>query len=164
MPLVVTIAVRLPAVAGFVENMTVSDVVVAEVTVPTAPLSKTTVLFAAIGLKLLPLIVTVLPVAAMLVVVDVTTGATVAIGVAELLNAPVVTTTVNGPPMFGNAASVTLRDVVVAAVIMPTAPLLNAIELLVIVELNPKPAMVSVVVPAAKAVVFAVTVGTTVAT
>lgn len=39
----------------------------------------------------------------MLVVVDVTTGATVAIGVAALLNAPVVTTTVSGPPMFGNA-------------------------------------------------------------
>jgi hypothetical protein len=100
----------------------------------------------------------------MLVVVDVTTGATVAIGVAALLNAPVVTTTVNGPPMFGKAASVTLRDVVVAAVIMPTAPLLNAIELLVIVELNPKPAMVSVVVPVARAVVLEVTVGTTVAT
>lgn len=51
MTLVMTIAVRLPAVAGFVENMTVSDVVVAEVTVPSAPLSKTTVLFAAIGLS-----------------------------------------------------------------------------------------------------------------
>ena len=43
-PLVMTTAVRLPAVFGFVENVTVSDVAVAAVTVPTAPSLKLTVL------------------------------------------------------------------------------------------------------------------------
>lgn len=96
--------------------------VVAEVTVPTAPLSKTTVLFAAIGSKLVPVIVTVVAVAATFVVVAVTVGETVAIAVAALLNPPVVTTTVRGPPTFGKAARVTLSEVDVAAVIIPTAP------------------------------------------
>lgn len=45
---VVTTAVRFPAV-GFTENVTVSDVVVAEVTVPTAPLLNVTVLREATG-------------------------------------------------------------------------------------------------------------------
>ncbi len=107
---------------GFVENVTVSDVVVAVVTVPTAPLSKTTVLFAAIGSKLVPVIVSVVAVAAMLVVVDDTVGDTLAMAVAVLLRPPVVTTTVSGPPTLGNAARVTLNDVEVAAVIIPTAP------------------------------------------
>ena len=164
MPPVVTTAVRLPAVAGFVEKVTVNDVVVAEVTVPIAPLSNTIVLFAAVGSKLLPVIVTVLTLAARLVVVAVTTGDTVATAVAALLNNDVVTTTFSGPAMFGNAANVILSEVVVAAVIMPTAPLLKLTELFVIVELKPKPAIVSVVVPAANAVVLDVTVGTTLAT
>ena len=164
MPRVVTTAVRLPAVAGFVEKVTVNDVVVAAVTVPIAPLSKVTVLFEAVGLKLLPVIVTVLALAERLVVVAVTTGDTVATAVAALLNNDVVTTTFSGPAMFGNAANVILSEVVVAAVIMPTAPLLKLTELFVIVELKPKPAIVSVVVPAANAVVLDVTVGTTLAT
>jgi hypothetical protein len=42
--LVVTMAVRVPAEVGLVEKVTVSEVAVAEVTVPTAPLLKTTVL------------------------------------------------------------------------------------------------------------------------
>jgi hypothetical protein len=46
-PSVVTTAVRMPAV-GCVENVTVSDVAEAEVTVPTAPLLKTTVLLLAV--------------------------------------------------------------------------------------------------------------------
>ncbi len=107
---------------GFVENVTVSDVVVAEVTVPTAPLSKMTVLFAATVSKLVPVIVTVVAVAARFVAAAVTVGDTVAMAVAVLLKPPVVTTTVRGPPMFGNAARVTLSDVEVAAVIIPTAP------------------------------------------
>ena len=45
---VVTTAVRLPAAAGLVENVTVNDVAVAAVTVPTAPSLKTTVLLLAI--------------------------------------------------------------------------------------------------------------------
>ena len=122
MPPVVTTAVTLPAVVGFVENVTVSDVVVAAVTVPMAPLSKTTVLFAAIGSKLVPVIVTVVASAARLVVVAVTVGDTVAMAVAALLKPPVVTTTVRGPPTLGNAARVILSDVEVAAVMIPTAP------------------------------------------
>lgn len=122
MPPVETTAVRLPAVVGFVENVTVSDVVVAEVTVPMAPLSKTTVLFAVIGSKLVPVMVTVAASAARFVGVAVTVGDTVATVVAALLKPPVVTTTVRGPPTSGNAAKVTLSDVEVAAVIIPTAP------------------------------------------
>ena len=117
-----TTAVKTPAVAGFVENVTVSAVVVADVTVPTAPLSKTTVLLAAIGSKLVPVIVTVVAVATWFVVVDVTVGDTLAMAVAALLKPPVVTTTDRGPPTSGNAARVTLSDVDVAAVIIPTAP------------------------------------------
>lgn len=122
MPPVETTAVRLPAVVGFVENVTVSDVEVAEVTVPMAPLSKTTVLFAAIGSKLVPVMVTVAASAARFVAVEVTVGDTVATVVAALLKPPVVTTTVRGPPTSGNAAKVMLSDVEVAAVIIPTAP------------------------------------------
>ena len=59
---------------------------------------------------------------------------------------------------------VTLRDVVVAAVIMPTAPLLNAIELLVFAELNPKPAIVIVAALARRFEVLMVTTGLTVTT
>lgn len=43
-PLVVTTAERLPATNGFVVKSTVNDVLVAALTVPTAPLLKTTVL------------------------------------------------------------------------------------------------------------------------
>ena len=61
---VVTTAERSPAVVGLVENVTVSDVAVAEVTVPTAPSSKVTVLLLAVLSKPKPLIVTVLALAA----------------------------------------------------------------------------------------------------
>ena len=54
---VVTTAVRLPAVSGRVERVMVSDVAVASVTVPAAPLLKTTVLFVAVVSKPKPLIV-----------------------------------------------------------------------------------------------------------
>ncbi len=75
--LTVTTAVRLPAV-GLVENVTVSDVAVALVTVPTAPLLKVTVLLAAVVLKPNPAITTVLAVSARFVVAAVTTGPTAA--------------------------------------------------------------------------------------
>lgn len=42
--MLVTIAVKLPAVVGDVDKVTVNDVAVAAVTVPTAPLLKVTVL------------------------------------------------------------------------------------------------------------------------
>ena len=76
--LVVTIAVRLPTAVGFVEKVTVSDVAVAAVTVPAAPLLSTTVLFAAVVEKPNPLIVTVVALNGKLVVLTVTTGVTVA--------------------------------------------------------------------------------------
>ena len=50
MPLLCTTAVRLPAI-GVVEKVTVREVAVAVVTVPTAPLLKVTVLLPAVGLK-----------------------------------------------------------------------------------------------------------------
>lgn len=76
--MVVTTAVKLPAVCGLVENVTISEVAVAVVTVPTAPLLKVTVLFAATVLKPAPVIVTVDALASNEVVVAVTAGATVA--------------------------------------------------------------------------------------
>ena len=74
-PLVVTTAVRLPAVAR-VENETVNAVAVADVTVPTAPLLKTTVLFAATVSNRVPAMTTELAVNARLVVAAVTVGRT----------------------------------------------------------------------------------------
>jgi len=50
-PFVVTMAVRLPAVFGLTEKVTVRVVDVEDVTAPTAPLSNTKVLFAGIELK-----------------------------------------------------------------------------------------------------------------
>ena len=66
-----TTAVRLPAV-GFVEKVTVSDVAVDAVTVPTAPLLKTTVLLPGVVLKPEPLIVIVAALAARAAVLAVT--------------------------------------------------------------------------------------------
>lgn len=76
--MVVAITVRLPAVAGRVENVTVSDVFVAAVTVPTALLFKTTVFLDAIGSNPKPLIVRVFELAARADVLLVMTGLTVA--------------------------------------------------------------------------------------
>ncbi len=72
-PFVVTTAVKLPA-AGTVENEIDSAVEVAEVTVPTAPLLKTTVLLAAVVLNPEPLMVMVVALIARLEVLEVTTG------------------------------------------------------------------------------------------
>ncbi len=73
-----TTAVKLPAVAGRVEKVTVKDVFVADVTVPTALLLKTTVLLAGSRSKPNPLMVTVVEFAASEAVLPVTTGVTVA--------------------------------------------------------------------------------------
>ncbi len=75
--LTVTTAVKLPAL-GLVENVTVSVVAVAAVTLPTAPLLNVTVLLAAVVLKPKPLMVIVVAVSASDVVACVTTGPTVA--------------------------------------------------------------------------------------
>ena len=76
-PLVVTMAVSGPALVGFVENVTVSEVAVAAVTVPAAPSLKATVLTPA-GSKPKPLMVIVVALAARLLLLEVTTGVTVA--------------------------------------------------------------------------------------
>ncbi len=73
----VTTAVKLPAV-GLVDNVTLSDVAVAEVTVPTAPLLNTTVLSDAVVSKPVPAIVSVFAVASKFVELKVTAGASVA--------------------------------------------------------------------------------------
>jgi hypothetical protein len=71
---VVTTAVRLPIVSGAVSNPTVNDVFVADDTVPTAPLLKTTVLFPAVVENPKPAITIVEALAAILAVLRVTTG------------------------------------------------------------------------------------------
>ncbi len=76
--MVVTTAVRLPADVGRVENVTVRACCVAAVTVPMAPLLKTTTLREATGSNANPLIVTVLLLAARFTVLLVTIGMTVA--------------------------------------------------------------------------------------
>lgn len=78
-PPVVTIAVRLPAALGFVEKLTVSEVAVAAVTVPTAPLLNWIVLLdGVVASKPKPLIVIVAALARRFEVLLVTTGLTVA--------------------------------------------------------------------------------------
>lgn len=72
--MVVTIAVKLPTAEGAVERATVKEVAVAAVTVPTALLLNTTVLLPAVVLNPKPVIVTVVPLIAKLVVVFETTG------------------------------------------------------------------------------------------
>lgn len=72
-------AVRLPAAFGFVEKLTVSEVAVAAVTVPTAPLLNCMVLFeGVVESNPKPLIVIVEALARRFEVLLVTTGLTVA--------------------------------------------------------------------------------------
>lgn len=75
--LLVTTAVRTTGDVGLVLKVTVREVVVAAVTVPTAPLLKTTVLLAAAVSNPNPLIVRVVSSASRLEVLLVTTGTTV---------------------------------------------------------------------------------------
>src|SRR5580658_1720322 len=119
---VVTTAVRLPAFFGLVENVTVSEVAVAAVTVPTAPSLKMTVLLAAVVEKPKPVMVTVVAVGDRLAVLLVTTGATKATWTAvPLLTLSVVTTAVRLPAVVGLTESVTVSEVAVAVVTVPTA-------------------------------------------
>lgn len=74
MPFVTTIAVRLPALLGLMENVTTREVFVAAVTVPIALLLNATRFCAAIGLKPTPLMVTVVAFADWLTVRLVTIG------------------------------------------------------------------------------------------
>lgn len=73
-----TTAVRLPSEVGLVENVTVSEVAEAEVTVPTAPLFITTVFPPEAVENPKPRIVTVVELIPRLAELLVTTGVTVA--------------------------------------------------------------------------------------
>jgi hypothetical protein len=77
-PPVFTTAVRLPAVVGFASSVTVNAVLVAEVTMPTAPLLNVTVLLLAVELNPAPLMVIVAASAAKFAMLLVTLGDTVA--------------------------------------------------------------------------------------
>lgn len=113
---------------GAVENVTVSDVAVALVTVPTAPLLNVTTLLAAVVLKLVPAMVRVAVFAARLAVLAVTVGVvTLATTVATLTALPlvrvlVVTDAFKLPAAVGRVVKVMVMEVVVAADTVPTAP------------------------------------------
>ena len=160
----VTTAVKLPAAVGFTDSVTVSAVAVAAVTVPTAPLFKTTVFCDGVVLNPNPLIVTVSALIPCEVVFAVTTGFTVATWTAEPLVCEfVVTIAVRLPTAFGAVDRATVNEVAVAAVTAPTAPLLNVTVLLAAVGLKPKPLIVTVVPLMAKLPTALVTTGATVA-
>ena len=163
---VVTMAVRMPAAAGLVENVTVRDVAVAAVTVPTAPLLNTTVFCEAVVLKARPVIVTVLAYAVRFEVLAVTDGITDATTTDAPLDTLFVTTTADRfPTVVGSVVSDTVSVVAVAAEIEPTAPLLNVTALLASVVSNPLPIIVSVVALALRTLPeLARTTGVTVAT
>jgi hypothetical protein len=162
---VVTTAVRLPTLVGLVENVTVSELAVAAVTVPTAPLLKVTVLLPAVVLKAKPLIVTVLALARRFVVTLVTPGNTEATCIGAPLDLElVVTTAVRLPVAVGFVESVTVSVVAVAAVTVPTAPLPRETMLWAATGSKPKPLIVSVAAPAARLLVLPVTTGMTLAT
>lgn len=68
------------------------------------------------------------------------------------------------PAMVGKVDNVTMSEVGVAEVTVPTAPLSNVTTLSVAVVSNPKPAIVTVVAFAARSAVLLVTTGITLAT
>ena len=157
-------AVKLPVMVVFVENVTVSRVPVAAVTVPIAPLLNTTVFLDAVVLKPKPLITMVAAVRARLVVLTVTSGLTAPTCIAVPLLAPLVVTTAVKLPDVGRVDSDTVKAVEVAFVTVPMAPLLNTTRLFKAVVSNPVPAIVTVLASAAKLLVLTVTVGARVAT
>lgn len=164
-PPVVTIAVNEPAVAGLVEKVTVIDVALAAVTSPTAPLFRETVLFAIVVSNPKPLMTSDVPFAARFAVLLVTTGITVAtFTAAPLSSVLVVTVAFRSPAVVGDAERVTVRDVAVAVVTVPTAPLLNTTALFAATGSNPNPAIVIDVVLAARLALLLETTGTIVAT
>lgn len=161
-----TIAVKLPADVGLVENVTVRTDAVEDDTVPTAPLLNVTVLLPAVVSKPEPLIVNVDVLAfSWNAELEMTTGMTVATWTAEPLLTPlVVVTAVRLPPARGLVVSVTVSEVAVAAETTPTALLLKTIVLREAVVSNPKPLIVIKDALAAKLDVFVVGKGVTVAT
>lgn len=164
-PPVVTTAVRLPTAAGFTEKVTVSEVAVAEVTVPEAPLLNVTEFCAAVREKPNPLITTVFALKLIPVVLLVTTGITVATCTAlPLATLLVVTTAVKLPTDVGRVEKLTVILVVVAEVTAPTAPPLKETVLFAAMGSKPNPLMVSEAALASKLLELLVTTGFTVAT
>jgi hypothetical protein len=157
---VVTTAVMLPTEVGLVLSVTVSEVEVAEVTVPAAPLLSVTVLLDAVVSKPKPVMVKDVALAARLVVVLVTTGMTEATCIDEVLDTPLDDTTAVRLPAFGFVENDTVNEVAVDAVTVPTAPLLKVTTLLPGVVLKFVPAIVMVAALAASVDVLLVTVGT----
>lgn len=137
--LVVTTAVKLPTDVGLVLNVTVRAVAVAVLTVPTAPLLNTTVLLAAVVSKPNPLITIVEAFAPAFALLRVTTGLTEATCTAAPALTPLVVTDAVRLPAFGFVEYVTVSIVEVAAVTVPTAPLLNVTTLFAAVVSKPKP-------------------------
>lgn len=165
MPFVTTIAVKLPAVLGLIENVTTSEVFVAAVTVPIALLLKATRFCAAMGLNPNPLMVTVVALADWFTVRTVTIGRAFATCTADPLLTPfVVTTAVKLPAAAGLNEKVTVRAVFVAVVTVPTAPLLRTTELLAAVGSKPKPLITNVAAFTAMCAALVVTTGITIAT
>ena len=155
---------------GAVEKVTVSDVEVAEVTVPTAPLLKVTTFSAAVVLKFVPAIVIVAALAARLALLEVTVGAVpFETTLATLTAVPlerelVVTDALRTPTAVGFVVIVIVSSVAVAAATVPTGPPAKVTVLLVRTGSNPKPLMTKVVPFRAKFVSEAVTTGLTEAT
>ncbi len=129
-------------------NVTVSDVVVAWVTVPAAPSLKTTFRLARSGVKPLPatVIVGVSNGKAALDEVTENGGTIVAIWTtAELPRESSSTAAFRGPVRSGAVESLTVSELGVAAVTVPTAPVVVKVtKLSAAVGLNPKPLIVSV--------------------
>ena len=161
---VVTIAVKEPA-TGFVERVTVSDVGLAAVTEPTAPLLNTTVLLASVVLNPVPEMVTVDRVASNSVELLVTVGLSEATWTAFPLLTPARVTMAVRFPAVRAPEKVTVKAVADAAVTVPVTPLLNTTVLLPgVTESKPKPLMIKVGVVSNKFAVLLVTSGTTFAT
>lgn len=168
-PLTATMAVRLPAL-GVLVKVTVSDVAVADVTVPVALLLKVTTLLAAVVLKFVPAMVIVVALAARLAVLAVTVGTdTLATTVATLTAVPlgrvfVVTDAFKLPAAVGLVVMVTVSCVVVAEDTLPTGPPVKVTELLPATGSKPKPLITSVEPFRDRLVSAVVTTGFTVAT
>ena len=162
MSFVTTMAVKLPAVLGLIENVTRSDVFVAVVTVPIALLLKATRFCAAVGLKPNPLIVTVVTLADWFTVLLITTGREFATCTADPLLIPFVVTIAVRLPEPGLKENVTVIEVADATV--PTAPLFRITELLAATASKPKPLITIVAAFTATCAVLVVITGVTVAT
>ena len=147
--------------AGFTEKDIVNCVEVAAVTVPTAPLLKTTVLRDAVVSNPEPAMVMVVALAARFDVLKVTTGTTVATWTAVPELAPLVVTMAVKRPAVGRVVNDTVREVAVADWTVPSAPLLNTTVLFEAVVSKRVPAITIVLAVSERPAVAAVTVGRT---